>query len=486
MKTLPLLVALALITLAIPKFVVGSTANTVPVVKVSTPKTGTSGQSPVHFYATASSPACPKGIAAIRIYTAPGVNAYNVKSNTLDTSLALAPGTYDTVVQAWDNCGGVGKTPVTITVASQTGDKGHYLYVLEGNGISGWGINPTSGAVSPTGQGVVPAHADPFRGAADKAGTHLFVANVTSSDVSAYNIDRTNGYLTQAPGSPYHIGRIPTAVAVHPAGKFVYVTRDNDAAGDGVAGFSVKSDGSLTPVPGSPFNTQINPQSLLVDSTGKYLYVVDSSYDGYIDAFTIDQLTGALTPLAGSPYAITPAAGCAGTFASDITEDVVNRRLYTSDMFDNAISGYNMAKGVGTLSQVPGSAFPNYPCIDPMVAFNPDTLTVLPNGKFLYAANGLAQTISTYSVNGATGSLSFVNETAQCAYGVTTGPILRADSSGKFLYTIGVSGTNCTGNKAIVGLKVDPTTGKLTPIKGSPAVDLNPTGAISGAIVVVP
>src|SRR3954447_997885 len=203
MKTLPLLVALALNTLAIPIFVVGSTANTVPVVKVSTPKTGTSGQSPVHFYATASSPACSKGIAAIRIYTAPGINAYNVKSNTLDTSLALAPGTYDTVVQAWDNCGGVGKTPVTITVASQTGDKGHYLYVLEGNGISGWGINPTSGAVSPTGQGVVPAHADPFRGAADKAGTHLCVATVASSDIATCTIDRENGYLTRAARSPF-------------------------------------------------------------------------------------------------------------------------------------------------------------------------------------------------------------------------------------------------------------------------------------------
>jgi len=242
----------------------------------------------------------------------------------------------------------------------------------------------------------------------------------------------------------------------------------------------------LTTVPGSPFSTQINPQSLLVDSTGKYLYVADSSYDGYIDAFRVNQLNGALTPLAGSPYAITPALGCTGSFPSDIVEDVAGSHFYTADSFDNAISGYSMSASAGTLTQVPGSAFPNYPCIDPMVAFNPDTLTVLPSGKFLYASNGLAQTISTYSVDHTSGSISFVSESAKCFNGTAGGPILRSDPSGKFVYSMGVSGTNCSGGKAIIGFTVNPTTGNLKVVKGSPFTDSSPTGPVSGAIVVVP
>jgi 6-phosphogluconolactonase (cycloisomerase 2 family) len=460
-------------------------ASTGPVVTVTSPLNGKSGQSPILFKATATSSSCSKGISAIRIYTAPGVNAFNVQSSQLNANIPLVPGTYNTVVQAWDNCGGVGKTPVTITVNPPTGSN-HYLYVMEGQGISGWKTNSTTGAISPTGQAVVPAHLDPYRGATDAAGTHLYVTNVTSNDLSAFTINRTTGYLTQAPGSPYPISRTPTAVAVAPSGKFVYVTADNAIAGDGVAAFSVNPDGSLKTVAGSPFPTQVGPQSLLVDATGKYLYVADADFNGYIDGFTIDQTSGALTPLPGSPFLITPAAGCSGTFAYDIAEDVLGGHLYTSDSYDNAISGYSMSQKAGTLTQVPGSAFPDYPCIDPMVAFNPDTLTVVPSGKFLYAGNGLAQTISAYSVNKASGSLNFLKETAVCANGLASGPILRSDPSGSFLFTIGQSGTNCSGSQAIVGFAVNPTTGALTPAKGSPAVDSNAVGAVSGAIVVVP
>jgi 6-phosphogluconolactonase (cycloisomerase 2 family) len=282
------------------------------------------------------------------------------------------------------------------------------------------------------------------------------------------------------------VGRTATAVAVHPSGKFVYVTRDNDAAGDGVAAFSVNANGSLTAVPGSPFSTQINPASLLVNSTGKYLYVADSSYSGYIDAFSINQVNGALTPLPGSPYLVTAANGCSGSFPSDIVEDAAGGHLYTADSFDNAISGYAIGASTGTLTQISGSAFPNYACTDPMVAFNPDTITVLSGGKFLYASNGGAQTISTYALQSGTGKLGFVRETAKCLGGAASGPIMRSDPSGKFVYSTGASGKNCSGGNAIIGFSVNQTTGNLTAIPGLPLVDSNPTGPVSGAIVIVP
>jgi polyvinyl alcohol dehydrogenase (cytochrome) len=87
-----------------------------PVVTVTSPTSDSQVASPVHYVASAVSSQCEKGISAMEIYTAPGVLAYKVKSARLSTSIALSPGTYNTVVQAWDNCGGVGKTAVKISV----------------------------------------------------------------------------------------------------------------------------------------------------------------------------------------------------------------------------------------------------------------------------------------------------------------------------------------------------------------------------------
>jgi hypothetical protein len=54
------------------------------------------------------------------IYTAPGVLAYVVSGTTLNTSLNLAAGTYNTTVESWDYCGGASTAPITVTVSSGT------------------------------------------------------------------------------------------------------------------------------------------------------------------------------------------------------------------------------------------------------------------------------------------------------------------------------------------------------------------------------
>ena len=87
-------------------------AYAAPTVTVLAPKTGTAIGSPIFYSASATSTACNKGIAAMRIYTADHVSAYTVSGGHIETFIKLNPGTYNTVVQAWDNCGGVAKTTV--------------------------------------------------------------------------------------------------------------------------------------------------------------------------------------------------------------------------------------------------------------------------------------------------------------------------------------------------------------------------------------
>jgi len=88
-------------------------------VNVTSPGSGTTAQSPIHYVATATT-SCSKGVSAMGIYTAPNVLAYTVNGAKLDTNLTLSPGTYHTTVEEWDNCGGASTTPITVTVSGSS------------------------------------------------------------------------------------------------------------------------------------------------------------------------------------------------------------------------------------------------------------------------------------------------------------------------------------------------------------------------------
>jgi len=102
----------------------GATTRTVAItvksgtsVSVTSPANNSTVGSPVNYVATATS-SCSKGVASMGIYTAPNQLAYVVNGASLNTSLSLSPGTYNTTVEEWDNCGGASTKPITITVSS--------------------------------------------------------------------------------------------------------------------------------------------------------------------------------------------------------------------------------------------------------------------------------------------------------------------------------------------------------------------------------
>jgi hypothetical protein len=89
-------------------------------VSVSAPANGSTVATSVQYVASAST-SCGAGVSAIGIYSAPGDLVYSTPGNHLNTELYLNPGTYHTVVQEWDNCGGSSSTPVTIYVGGSAG-----------------------------------------------------------------------------------------------------------------------------------------------------------------------------------------------------------------------------------------------------------------------------------------------------------------------------------------------------------------------------
>jgi uncharacterized cupredoxin-like copper-binding protein len=94
-------------------------------VTISSPADDSTVGSPVKFVATASAGSCAKGVAAMGIYVNNQLK-YTGNGATLNTSIALSPGSYSAVVEEWDNCGGASYAPLEMKVVNQTG-----VYVSE-------------------------------------------------------------------------------------------------------------------------------------------------------------------------------------------------------------------------------------------------------------------------------------------------------------------------------------------------------------------
>ena len=476
-------------------------AATTPVVTVTSPKPGSQDSSPVNFAATASSPDCSAGINAMRIYPSPGDGAYTVDAASLDVNMNLIPGTYSAVVQAWDNCGGVGKTTVNITVTSKVTmppPKFFYSTQYSSGKVAGYLVNPQSGALTATGQPPVWAHWGPTRIASDSGGYRLYVANQGSQDVSAYFINRSNGYLTPVPGANFPVGGVSTDIAVHPSNKFVYVTTSNNydgvtAGGNGIAAFSVASNGSLVAVPGSPFLTSDENYALAIDPAGKFLYTTGAqsgaNYPGEISVYSIDQSTGALAEIAGSPYTIVP-YNCAGCFTvenfHDLAIDHTGNYLIGPGYLNGVVYSYSLDRSTGAITPVPGS---------PVVVQLPqgfpspelDSVTVQATNKYVYLECELDSAMFTLQLDSSTGALTAVGTVAppNNTYSLALDSV-RADPSGSFVYALGWQQSQSQNNGKIFGYAIDQADGTLALVPGAPYADngiVTSTGGVDGVAI---
>src|SRR6266702_1558240 len=112
-------------------------------VTVASPGSGTTSGSPVHFVASGAS-ACSKGVAAMGIYTAPYVLAYVSNGATLDANLSMNSGSYNVVVQQWDNCGGYAKAALNLSVSGSTSGGKTFSSLQKSGGWTGYALLPPS------------------------------------------------------------------------------------------------------------------------------------------------------------------------------------------------------------------------------------------------------------------------------------------------------------------------------------------------------
>lgn len=178
-------------------------------------------------------------------------------------------------------------------------------------------------------------------------------------------------------------------------------------------------------------------------------------------AYTVDAASGALTPVAGSPFI--PAAG-----ANQLVIDPLGVYAYASCSHEYCpdVTPFSIASGTGVLAPVPNGTA--------RVGNELGTMEINPAGDFLYAGNtiiykagtgilpGIALNIS--RIDRATGLLSPVQVSSITPF--ITGPVdFAITPTGKYLY----AGPRLYDKPpGIYGYALDADTGLATPLPGSP------------------
>jgi len=213
-------------------------------------------------------------------------------------------------------------------------DETKFLYIaqlLPLTQIFGYGIDQRTGAVSaiPSSPFLSPSNTLLNGGTAVNnflyMGGTSFLTNGVAPTVSAFSIGTDGTLSSTVSGSPFtaapptnNLSGTGPALAV--LSRYLYATEFEGQIGQpgGIAAFSTNTGtGTLTPLSGSPFPTGVDgsPVQVICDSAhGPFLYVALVNPPGgqnVVAGFSIDQNTGALTPVPGSPFPIGGVLGLA-------------------------------------------------------------------------------------------------------------------------------------------------------------------------------
>jgi len=367
------------------------------------------------------------------------------------------------------------QTILSATAAAQTPQQ-QYIYgsvpvTTATSQLSAYVKNAANGALSAVAGS---PFADSLQGGAiaiDGLGRFLFVINPSTSNISMLQINQNTGSLTEVPGSPFSTGptenpamapTTPACIAAEKSGQFLYVGyRFGNFPGQGAIN-EYLIDGvnrQLVPLPGQP-TTDIPsaPIGLLTDLKGLHLYAgmgfnpatgVDA---GGTTVYTIDPVTGIL--------GISGSAGNGTSAGRSIAVDPLGRFFFdgsgaTLGTIDSAlISPADGTALTGVSSVTLGNQIPAAMLVDS-------------SGKFLYVQEGSASVV--YSIDQTSGALA-VPPTPLAVFSFGSGTA-AADPLGPFIYSLQQDGVH--------GFLIDPQTGVLSEVPGSPFGGTAAAGALA-------
>lgn len=371
------------------------------------------------------------------------------------------------------------ETPILAYAGTYSSPEGPEGSQGRGEGIYLFQMDPSTGELAQ--RQVFRNRSNPSWLEFDPSQTHLYSADETqtfegapSGSVSAYSINRTNGGLALL-NTVSSEGAGPAHLSVHPSGKYVFVA---NYGGGTVAVLPIRPTGKLGPAtdvkhdhgtPGAAHATSAPPGSFAIsgheaphahmirsDPDGKFVISTDLGLDRvYIWKFDAEH--GKLSP--NDPAFVSLPSGDG---PRHFTFHPNGKWVYLlgEESSTLVIFDYDAARGRLTAKQTVSTLPRGFAG----TSFTSE-VKVSRDGRFLYAANRLHDSIAIFSI-GETGSVSWIDEAW------TRGDYPRSfsiDPTGNFLYSCNQR------SDAITTFRVDQKTGGLsftgryTPV-GTPAI----------------
>jgi hypothetical protein len=304
----------------------------------------------------------------------------------------------------------------------------------------------------------------PERVVYDAVGSRLYAANDASNSVSVWSVNNTTGALTPLPFSPIVLpAGFGGCISVNPSGSVLVVGGASSGA-PGILSYRIAADGTPTQAAGSPFATgAAGPASCTFSRDGAYFYTGGGGSSSRLFAgFSVDQSSGSLTPLAGSPFD----AGLDN--AVGYQTDGTGRLLAVTDAIPTKVLAFTTSAGVPT--GVAGNPFPNpqnfpkHGLLHPAGYYLTSGTMTSDIGVFRVAGSGASTTLTAVA-----GSPFFSGGSS--GGGSSTSVV---DQSGRFIITTGGDSRNLTL------FDFNPATGALTLLQTTPPGSQGASGGIYG------
>jgi 6-phosphogluconolactonase (cycloisomerase 2 family) len=195
-----------------------------------------------------------------------------------------------------------------------------------------------------------------------------FVQNPTTGALTVLGDTPYNSTLKtyQSVGTAALAGVKPSAVAIDPTGRYVYVVDEAQNLGYGYQ-ISYLATGYTTPLVSNPFTTGLYPVAITIEPRGKYVYVANYN-SNTVSSYSLTSATGALGGSAAvGNFAVSTGPTCVSV------EPALGVYLFTSNRLDNSISGGKLSPETGQVNSVPNTPFPTFNL--------PNCVVAVPNGS---------------------------------------------------------------------------------------------------------
>jgi 6-phosphogluconolactonase len=245
----------------------------------------------------------------------------------------------------------------------------------------------------------------------DASGSHMYLATNASQgaggEILSFQVSSPSGVLTPI-GTPTQTGGISPVAALTPDGKFVIAANGQSGT---LSVFSVDSAGTLSAVgspvaSGGPGGSGVN--AFTYNRRLNVIYFpITLTPQPALAAFAFNTTTGALTPLAGSPYSSNGATSFPWQHAS-------GKFIYQVNNSNGTLQRWSIDQTTGVPTLVGDVTAPS----DAPFLLIPD-----PSGHYVYVTSNAAGKVSSYSVNQTTGALTPVSTLASGAGAYVPQPV---------------------------------------------------------------